>query len=376
MACDYHALPHPGIQNLAPYIPGKSAESLAKEQGIEDIIKLASNENPLGCSPMVTKALYSLSANKIATYPSATDHPLPSKLAEKLGINQNMLILGNGSDALFPLILNCFALHQNRHVLIHDYAFISYAIHAQTLGIPVIRTPLLENWQVDVEAMLNFCEKKTGIIFLANPNNPTGSQLSINEIKKILQNIPETTLLVVDEAYHEYKQNAEANSAISLLKAHPNLIVTRTFSKAYGLGGLRLGYAVANDDIIAILQRAQPPFTVNQAALAAGLAALDDHAFLTETWQTNAQGMDELQQALQNMQLSYLPPAGNFITFDCKMDGAIVFEALLKEGIIVRPLHPYGLNSFLRVTIGTMAQNKRLIDKLSVCLDKRYTHRQ
>lgn len=370
MACDYHALPHPGIQNLAPYIPGKSAESLAKEQGIQDVIKLASNENPLGCSPMVKEALHSLSANQVATYPIAADHPLPSKLAEKLGINQNMLILGNGSDALFPLILNCFALHQNKHVLIHDYAFVSYAIHAQTLGIPVIRTPLLDNWQVDVDAMLNFCEEKTAIIFLANPNNPTGSQLSLDKIKKILQNIPETTLLVVDEAYQEYKHNAEKSSAISLLQTYPNLIVTRTFSKAYGIGGLRIGYAVANHDIVAILQRAQPPFTVNQAALVAGLAALEDQVFITETLQTNTQGMDELQKALQDMKLTYLPPAGNFITFDCEVDGAIIFEALLKEGIIVRPLHPYGLNSFLRVTIGTAEQNKRFIDKLSVCLHK------
>ncbi|WP_035893567.1 pyridoxal phosphate-dependent aminotransferase, partial [Legionella oakridgensis] len=273
MPCDYNLLPHPGIQTLAPYVPGKSAEELAQEQGIKDIIKLASNENPLGCSPRIIEALTNMSGTKIATYPAVTNHPLRPMLAEKLSIDSEMITLGNGSDVLFSLMMTCFALHRNKEILVHDQSFIAYRVFAKTLGIPIISTPLKANWEVDIDAMIHACHEKTALIFIPNPNNPTGLLLELAEIRRLLNHIPDSTILVLDEAYHEYVHHPEYQHSIRLLSEHPNLIITRTFSKAYGMAGLRLGYAIANKEITAILQRANPPFTVNQAALVAGTAA-------------------------------------------------------------------------------------------------------
>ncbi|WP_133127047.1 histidinol-phosphate transaminase [Legionella nagasakiensis] len=368
MSCDYHLLPHPGIQTLAPYIPGKSAEELAQEQGIKDIIKLASNENPLGCSPRVLEVLSNISGTRIATYPAAANHPLRHKLAEKLSIDSEMITLGNGSDVLFSLMMTCFALHRNKEILVHDQSFIAYRVFAKTLGIPVISTPLKPNWEVDIDAMIHACHEKTALIFIPNPNNPTGLLLEPAEIKKLLNHIPDSTILVLDEAYYEYVSHPEYQNSTTLLSEHPNLIITRTFSKAYGMAGLRLGYAIANKEITAILQRANPPFTVNQAALVAAIAALDDDEFIKKSVSMNQDGLNDLKHGLDNLGIGYLPTAGNFITMDCKTDAGPLYEALQRHGIIVRPLHPYGLNHYLRVTVGTEQQNHRFLDTLSTCL--------
>ena len=364
MPCDYHLLPHEGIQSLHPYIPGKSAEEVAKEQGLTNIIKLASNENPLGCSPRVIEAIAGLSGKQIATYPIPANHPLRKKLAQTLGVDSGMITLGNGSDALIPLFQTCFALHCDKHVLTHDYAFISYGIHAKSLGIPVITTPLLPNWQVNIDAMIATCNQKTGLIFLATPNNPTGLLVKHAEIKRLLQNIPETTILVVDEAYYEFVNDSEKPNTLSLLATYPNLIITRTFSKAYGLAGLRLGYAITSAYITALLQRVLPPFTVNEVALVAANAALEDPEFIKDSVNNNVRGLVQLQHALEQLQLNYLPTAGNFITFDCQADAHQLYLSLQQQGIIVRPLHPYGLKNYLRVTIGTEQQNSFFLQKL------------
>ncbi len=364
MSCDYHLLPHPGIQSLSPYIPGKSAEDVAKEQGLTNIIKLASNENPLGCSQLVAEALATLSGKQIATYPISAGHPLLRNLAKTLAIDAEMITLGNGSDALIPLLQTCFALHCDKHVLTHQYAFISYGIHAKTLGIPVITTPLLPDWQVDIDAMIAACNEKTALIFLATPNNPTGLLVKQAEIERLLHNIPETTLLVVDEAYYEYVNNAEKLNTISLLSLYPNLVITRTFSKAYGLAGLRLGYAITSTHITSILRRVLPPFTVNGIALLAANAALDDTEFIAHSVRSNMLGLKQLQQGLSQLRLGYLPSAGNFITIDCNKDSTSLYQTLQQHGIIVRPLHPYDLKNYLRVTIGTEQQNSLFLNKL------------
>lgn len=366
MPCDYQALPHSGIQTLAPYIPGKSAEQLAREQGLTDIIKLASNENPLGCSANVSRALAKLSGVQIATYPAPASHPLHQKLSDKLSLHKDMLTLGNGSDALFPLLLTCFALHNDKHVMLHDYAFISYAIHAKTLGIPVVSVGLRPNWEVDIDAMVDLCNEKTALIFLANPNNPLGVLVPHEGIQRLLDNIPASTIVVLDEAYFEYIDSQDNQSSLSLLKHYPNLIITRTFSKAYGLAGLRLGYAIANPPITSILQRAQPPFTVNQAALTAASAALDDEQFIKDSVEANKMGLKQLKQGLAKLQLNCLPTAGNFITFDYRQDANSLYQDLQQHGIIVRPLHPYGLNNYIRVTVGTKEQNNRFLDTMSI----------
>lgn len=364
MPCDYSLLPHSGIQSLVPYVPGKSTDALAKEQGLTDIIKLASNENPLGCSQLVTKALAALSTHQIATYTIPAHHPLRSKLANKLAIDVEMLTLTSGSETLIPLLQICFALHSDKHVLIPNYSFIAYGIQAKMLGIPIISTPLLPNWQADIDAMIACCNEKTALIFLANPNNPTGALISQVEIKRLLQKIPASTILLLDEAYYEYVNEADKLDTLSLLKIYPNLVITRTFSKAYGLAGLRLGYGIASAQISALLQRILPPFPVSETAMVAGNAALDDNEFLQQTLQNNAQGLKQIQQGLDNLGIGYLPTAGNFITFDCKTDAAPLYQSLLQRGVIVRPLHPYGLNNYLRVTIGTERQNTRFLDNL------------
>jgi histidinol-phosphate aminotransferase len=364
MIDDYKTFPHAGIQQLSPYVPGKSIEELAEEQGLSDIIKLASNENPRGCSPRVLQALSALSAHKIASYPIPHAHPLPKALANKLNIDFDMLTLSHGSDAIFQLLILCFALHRSHHIVTHEYAFQTYSILADVFGIPIIKTPLRDNWQIDVQALIQACTEKTALIFIANPNNPTGSLLTRNEIIDILSHIPQTTLLVLDEAYYEYYLAEQDPHSIELLKQFSNLVITRTFSKGYGLAGIRLGYAISHPSIHALLQKVVLPFTISQPALAAGLAALKDDDFLKTTTMLNHQELKRVKQALQAKQFEMMPSHANFVTFNCKMDGAIVYERLLKKGIIVRPLHAYGLTEYLRVTIGTAAQNDRFMNAL------------
>lgn len=370
MPCDYYKLPHPGIQSLKPYIPGKSIEELAREQGLSDIIKLASNENPLGCSPLVKQALADLSEMHIASYPSPANHPVLGKLSEKLAINENRITFGDGSDLLFFFLLTTFALHSGKHILTHEYAFISYRIQAQTLGIPVSITNLKPNWQVDIDAMIEACSEKTAMIFIANPNNPTGLEISYPEIRRLLTHIPASTILVLDEAYHEYAYQPGDRTSLNLLEEYPNLVLTRTFSKAYGLAGLRLGYALASPEITNLLQRVQPPFAVNQAALTAAYAALDDEDFIIQTIELNSKGMQQMIRGLDVIKARHLPSRCNFVTIDCKRDANLIYQCLLKQGIIVRPLHPYDLPTYIRVSISHPLHNDRFLDTLALCLSE------
>ncbi len=364
MSIDFQQFPHSGIRSLVPYKPGKSIEELAKEKGLTNIIKLASNENPLGCSPLALDAIRSISSQIIATYPSPINHPLMPKLAQKLKINTDQLFLSNGSDYLFGMLLNCFALHTGKHILTHDYAFSSYAIQANSLNIPVRSVALNDGWQININNLIDACTEQTSMIFLANPNNPTGLLTSLEEIKYLLEQIPPSTLLVLDEAYYEYAASDMTSNSLSWLAEHPNLIVTRTFSKIYGMAGLRLGYGIANPAIIAILQRVQLPFAVNQVALTAACAALDDDEFLKRSMDVNKRGMFQIKEGLDALNIHYLPSFCNFLTFDCKEDGMALYNYLLNNGIIVRPLHAYKMNNYVRVSIGTQEQNSRFLEAL------------
>lgn len=365
MSIDFQQLPHSGIRALVPYKPGKSIEELAKEKGLTDIIKLASNENPLGCSPLALSALHSISSQVIASYPSPINHPLMPKLANKLNISTDQLFLSNGSDYLFNMLLNCFALHTGKHILTHDFAFSSYAIQAHSLNIPVNSVALNENWQINVDNLIEACTEQTGLIFLANPNNPTGLLTSQEDIKYLLEQIPKSTLLILDEAYYEYANSKMTCNSLDWLTEHPNLVITRTFSKIYGMAGLRLGYAIAHPDIIAILQRVQLPFAVNQAALTAAYAALDDDQFIQNSLTVNEEGLFQIREGFDALNINYLPSFCNFLTFDCKEDGMALYNFLLNNGIIVRPLHAYKMNNYIRVSIGTREQNSRFLKALN-----------
>ncbi|KTD45335.1 histidinol-phosphate aminotransferase [Legionella quinlivanii] len=368
MACDFFSLPHPGIKTLNPYVPGKSIEELTRELGIENIIKLASNENPLGCSPHVRDVLEKLSNTTIATYPSPGIHPLRKELANHLGIEEAMLTLSNGSDLLFNTVMVAFALHSGKKILTHQHAFISYQIQAQTLGIPTSICPALNEWEVNIDGLIERASINTALIFIANPNNPTGLLLDLKEIERLMASIPSSTIVVLDEAYYEFAYSARQPGALQFLNQYPNLIITRTFSKAYGLAGLRLGYAIAHPDIIQLLLRVQLPFAVNQVAMQAGIEALADQSFVAETLSVNAQGMEQLAAGFSDLGLPCLPSACNFLTIDCKQNALPVYQSLLEHGIIVRPLVPYALPNHLRISIGTKEQNARLLATLPTCL--------
>jgi histidinol-phosphate aminotransferase len=368
MSYDYNTFPHTGIQKLHPYIPGKTTDALTHEKGLTDVIKLASNENPLGCSPNVIEALSTLTPHEIATYAVSREHPLRETLAKHTGLHQEALILSNGSDMLFHLLLECFALHTGKHVLTHEYAFITYEVQANTLGIPIRKIPLQANWTVDIDGLIDACSEKTALIFLANPNNPTGVFIQPDAIEKLLNNIPESTLLVLDEAYHEYIPPEQQAPTTAWLQKYPNLVITRTFSKAYGLAALRLGYALGNPDIIALLHRIQLPFTVSLPAMLSGIAALDDQDFVQQSMTSNQKGLVQIQEALDQLGLTHLPSACNFITFDCGRNAVELDRHLQARGIITRPLAPYGLTQHLRVTIGTHEQNTRFLNALPICL--------
>ncbi|KTD25051.1 histidinol-phosphate transaminase [Legionella israelensis] len=364
MSVDFQLLPHQGIRTLSPYKPGKSVRELEQEQGISNIIKLASNENPLGCSPSILQALADMSDTLIASYPAPLIHPLMHKLAKHLNIEPQQLIISNGSDQIFNFLLSGFALHTNKHLLTHQFAFSTYQIQAQTLGIPVKTVAIENNWQVDVNALIEACDEKTGLICLANPNNPTGTLISKEDILHLLDEINPRTLVVLDEAYFEYARNQQQYNAINWLEKYSNLVLTRTFSKAYGIAGLRLGYAIAHPSIIDILRRLQLPFAVNQAALIAGYVGLDDQGFIEKTLEINQLGMKQITEGLADLGLNFIPSVCNFITFDCKQDGLPVYQHLLNQGIIVRPLHPYNMDNYLRVSIGTPEQNSRFLEAL------------
>jgi len=365
MSTDFYQIPHKGIQTLSPYKPGKPIIEVAREFGITDIIKLASNENALGCSDKVLEVLHTLPADIVSYYPSAMNHVLYDKLAKKLGVSKDQLIIANGSDSIFQFVLMAFALHTKRHMLTHEYAFVTYQILAQGLGIPFMQVASGEHWQVDIEAIIKQCTDKTGVIFIANPNNPTGILIDSKALQTLLENIPESTIVVLDEAYFEYAQPFYNVNSLDWLAKHKNLVITRTFSKAYGLAGLRLGYGIGNPDIIAVLQKIQLPFAVNQVALEAGSVALDDETFLQKTLATNQKGLQQVLHGLEALHITSLPaPTGNFVTIECQKDGLEIYQQLLAKGIIVRPLHPYNMPKHLRITVGTTEQNSRLLDAL------------
>lgn len=365
MPIDLQQLAHAGIRSLIPYKPGKAIEEVQREKGLSDIIKMASNENPLGCSPLALKALREMSPHLVALYPSPVNHPLMLKLALKLGVHPEQLFLSNGSDYIYNLLLNCYVLHSDKHIVTHEYAFSTYAIQAHSLQIPVRTVPVNADWQVNIQHLLQTCTEKTGIIFLANPNNPTGSLVSQEQIKYLLEHMPQSTLLVLDEAYYEFAASRQSCNSQDWLQEHPNLVITRTFSKIYGMAGLRLGYMMAHPDLVSVLQRLQLPFTVNQAALSAGYAALDDEAFIQLSLKLNQEGMEQLRASFNERRIDYLPSACNFLTFDCKEDALALYNHLLDNGIIVRPLHAYKMNHYIRVTSGTKEHNTRFLNALT-----------
>ncbi|MDM8569848.1 histidinol-phosphate transaminase, partial [Thiotrichales bacterium HSG1] len=345
----------PGVQDLQPYQPGKPIEELEREYGITNVIKLASNENPLGPSPLVLEAIKA-NLSELSRYPDGNGFELKQAIASKYEVEMDAITLGNGSNDILELIARAFVTPQ-QSVVFSAHAFAVYPLITQAIGAKMIITPAI-NWGHDLTAMQKAIDNDTRLVFIANPNNPTGTWVDKNSLQNFLESIPENVIVVIDEAYYEYacKNNNYPNS-LEWLKNYPNLVVTRTFSKAYGLAGLRVGYSISHPQIANLLNRVRQPFNVNNLALIAGTVALNDDKYLENSVELNRVGMIQLENALNNMNLPYIPSLGNFLAVNVG-DGNKVHDDLLTKGVITRPIGGgYGMPNHLRISIGTETEN-------------------
>ena len=348
------------VRAISPYLPGKPITQLAREMGIpvERIVKLASNENPLGMSPKA-KAAMEIAIATLERYPD--DFELKSAVASHNGLGTERVVLGNGSNDVLDLIARVF-LAAGRSAIYSQHAFAVYPLATLSAGAELIAVPA-KDFGHDLEAMRQAIRPDTRLIWIANPNNPTGTFLPYPELKAFLQSVPSDVVVVLDEAYNDYIPPAEHVDTTAWLAEFPNLVITRTFSKIYGLAGLRIGYGLASAEIADLMNRIRQPFNCNNLALAAATAALDDHDFVARSHALNRAGMEQILGGLKRLGLSHIPSRGNFLTFKLG-DAAATNQKLLKQGVIVRPLGGYGMADWLRVTIGTEADNQRFLDAL------------
>ena len=368
---NYIDLASPGVKGLKPYQPGKPIDELQRELGINEVVKLASNENPLGPSPRAMEAIQN-QLIETARYPDGNGFVLKSALADHLGVTKAQITLGNGSNDVLELIARAFA-GSNDEIIFSQYAFAIYPIVTQAINAKAVKVPA-KNWGHDLDAMSVAVNGATKVIFIANPNNPTGTWLTEKQLLGFLQKVPRKVLVVMDEAYFEYASDARMGvadypNAIKLLPRFPNLIVTRTFSKAYGLAGLRVGYSVSHEDIADLLNRVRQPFNVNHLGMVAAAAALDDGEYLQRSLQMNCEGLKQLQDGFNALGLEYIPSCGNFLSVEVgEKDGdsaANIYEALLREGVIVRPVANYNMPNHLRVSVGLASENERFLKALT-----------
>lgn len=358
MKVDFRSLANNKLRNLTPYQPGKPIEELERELGITSSIKLASNENPLGPSPKVLSATQDI-LQKAHYYPDGSCYELKHAISKFLAILPEQITVGNGSENILELIVKAY-LGENDSAIISQYAFLTIPILIKSYSNQATVVPA-HNWGHDIHKMIEAIDEQTRILFLVNPNNPTGTFTTKKDFDFLMTTVPPHVLIVVDEAYAEYISHPDYPNTLDYLKNHPNLIITRTFSKVYGLAALRLGYSISSVEIADILNRARLPFNVNTVATKAACIALEDQEHVQKSILLNQQGMEEIQKSLEEMEISYIPSLGNFITIEV-YDAKLVYEKLLLEGVIVRPLGAYHMSKHIRVTIGTASQNKRFLN--------------
>lgn len=356
------------IRGIAPYQPGKPISDLAREMGVpaDEIIKLASNENPLGVSPRALAAIENVFL-ELSRYPDGNGYALKTALAERLGVQQEQIVLGNGSNDILEMAARAF-LAPGGSAVYSQYAFAVYPLAVQAVGARGIEVPA-DDYGHDLTAMLEAIEDDTRIVFIANPNNPTGTLLSTDAVKRFLDEVPREVLVVLDEAYYEYLPASVRSDSVSWLARHPNLIVTRTFSKAYGLAGLRVGYGLTSDEVADMLNRVRQPFNVNSLAQAAAMAAMEDEAFLDHCLDINEAGMDQMADGFKRLGVEYIPSHANFIC--CRVGNATaMYRSLLKQGVIVRPVANYGMPEHLRISVGLKSENERFLQALEKGLEE------
>jgi histidinol-phosphate aminotransferase len=350
------------IKTIKPYVPGKPVEELERELGITGSIKLASNENPLGPSPFAIKALRKGIAD-INRYPDGSCYYLQNTLSEKLGLSPDEILFGNGSNEIIELAVRTFLSPDDEAIMAH-LSFIVYSMIVQAAKGENIIVPLKE-WRHDLEAMASRITDKTKIIFIANPNNPTGTINTKAEMDFFMEKVPDGVLVIVDEAYYEYVSSPDYADSMKYFRQGRDILILRTFSKIYGLAGLRIGYGIAKASIITEMNKVRQPFNVNSLSQKAALAALEDRKHLARTKRINEKGKKYLYKEFKAMKINYIPTEANFIYIILEDDTAHqLYNALLKEGVIVRPMGPREI----RVTIGLPSENKRLVETLKIIM--------
>ncbi|MCM8781695.1 MAG: histidinol-phosphate transaminase [Candidatus Omnitrophica bacterium] len=352
------------ISNIKPYEPGKPIAEVQRELGLKEVIKMASNENPLGPSPYAKAAIRN-GLSETNRYPDSQGFYLKRKLAKTLGLASSNVVLGNGSDELIDIIIKTF-VEEDEKIITADGTFLEYEIISQVNGRRINKVPL-RDFRYDLKAIGKRIDRKTKLIFVANPNNPTGTYVTKEEIEGFIRLLPKDVLLVLDEAYDTFIDVKDFPNGLKYIK-NKNVIVLKTFSKAYGLAGLRIGYAIAKPEFVSSMEKVRQPFNVNLLAQKAAIAALDDTDFLRQTRKTVLKGKRYLYKHLTRLGLSYIPSVANFILVDMRRDGVGVFREMLKYGVIVRDMKQYGLKNFIRVTIGTEKENKKFIQALQKSL--------
>jgi len=371
MSGKFISIAAPGVQQLKPYLPGKPVEELERELGISGSIKLASNENPLGPSPEAVKATEKV-LKKVNYYPDGAGFKLSEALAEKHHVDASWITLGNGSNDVLELIARAFLTSSHSSVM-SEYAFAVYPIVTQAIGArSIVAKAYAKDHSMqyghDLNAMFESIDETTRIVFIANPNNPTGTWLDVNALSEFLKKVPPTVIVVLDEAYYEYMPEDLKPDSNALLKQFNNLVLTRTFSKMFGLAGMRIGYSVSNPEIADLLNRVRQPFNANLLAQEAALASLNDKEHIKSSIELNNAGLQQLSAGFQVLGLDFIPSIGNFITVDVNREASKVYDALLRQGVIVRPVANYNLPNHLRITVGTSDQNLRVLDSLKKVL--------
>ncbi len=349
------------IRSLSPYQGGKPISELQRELGLDRVVKLASNENPLGVGPKALAAMQ-LAITEVDRYPDGNGYELKQALAQHLSIAAEGITLGNGSNDILELIARAYVCQPSDEVVFSQYAFVVYPLVTQALGATAVVTPA-KDFSHDLDAMLSAISAQTKLVFIANPNNPTGTLLADEDIYQFLLALPPSVMVVLDQAYIEYLDNAE-DLALSWLGEFDNLIITRTFSKAYGLAGLRVGYSLSSAQVADYLNRIRQPFNVNHVAQSAAMAALDDEAFLARSVSANKIGLKQLSDGFAKLSLSYIESSANFVSVKVS-DANGLYQKLLEKGFIVRPVE---MKNYLRVSVGTQHENQDFLDALGAVL--------
>ncbi|PJE79590.1 Histidinol-phosphate aminotransferase [invertebrate metagenome] len=357
------------VRSIEPYQPGKPVDELAREWGIrrENIVKLASNENPLGPSPMALQALTE-TLKHIARYPDGDSFLLKQALADHYQMFPQQVTVGNGSNDLLVLMAEAF-LSPGFSAIFSQYAFMVYKSAVAATGARGIEVPAA-GWGHDLEIMTTFICPQTRLIFLANPNNPTGTYFSHDDLKRFMEKVPETVIVILDEAYVEYVEEADFPNSIALMKRFSNLVIVRTFSKIFGLAGCRVGYCLSDSSIARVINRIRQSFNVNSLAQSAAKAALKDETFLTKSRNINQAGKIQLANGLERLGKSFIPSAGNFICMNVGFDVMPLYQKLLRRGVIVRPLVNYCMPHHLRISIGLPDENSRFLSALEASLNE------